>query len=240
MDESQVSSDECKESSRAVRLGRKPGNLAHFLLDRSSSTPVLSSMLPADLLLHAYRNAVFPMALENGEIGWFSPDPRAIIPLDTFHIPHGLRRTLKRGAFEIRVDAAFEEVMRGCAAREETWISEEIVESYVQLHQMGRAHSMEAWLDGELVGGLYGVALGGAFFGESMFHTVRDASKVALCALVERLRSRGFTLLDTQWITPHLQTFGALEIPRSVYRQLLAASLARDVKFSEATDSQAA
>ncbi len=182
-------------------------------------------MIPPDLLLHAYRSGVFPMAMENGEIAWFSPDPRAIIPLDEFHVPHGLRRRLKRREFEIRIDQSFEEVMRACAERDETWINEEIVESYVELHHRGAAHSVEAWQNGELAGGLYGVAQGGAFFGESMFHRVTDASKIALHALVERLRARGFTLLDTQWITPHLRTLGAFEIPRSVYRQLLAESL---------------
>lgn len=190
-------------------------------------------MIPADLLLEAYRNAVFPMAMEDGEIAWFSPDPRAIIPLDTFHIPHGLKRTLKKAQFTIRIDTAFEAVMRACARRDETWINEEIIESYVNLHRRGCAHSVEAWLDDQLAGGLYGVAQGGAFFGESMFHEVTDASKVALCALVERLRSRGFALLDTQWITPHLRTFGALEIPRGVYRKLLAASLTRPCAFAD-------
>lgn len=188
-------------------------------------------MIPVDLLLHAYRNAVFPMAMEDGEIAWFSPDPRAIIPLDTFHVPHGLRRTLKKNPFEVRINTAFEAVMRACARRDETWINDEIVESYVNLHRLGYAHSVEAWAGDELAGGLYGVAIGGAFFGESMFHEKTDASKVALHALVERLRSRGFTLLDTQWITPHLQTFGALEIPRTVYRQLLAASVSRHCTF---------
>jgi leucyl/phenylalanyl-tRNA--protein transferase len=197
-------------------------------------------MLPADLLLHAYRNAVFPMAMESGEIAWFSPDPRAIIPLDTFHIPHGLRRSLKKSLFDVRVDTDFEAVMRGCAHRDETWINEEIVESYVHLHRLGHAHSVETWLDGQLVGGLYGVSLGGAFFGESMFHEATDASKIALCALVDRLNSRGFALLDTQWITPHLRTFGALEIPRSVYRQLLAASLARNCQFRGEADARVA
>ena len=162
------------------------------------------------------------MALENGEIAWFSPDPRAILPLETFHLPHGLRRVLKRSPFEIRVNTAFERVMRQCAARSETWINEEIVESYRNLHQLGHAHSVETWREGELVGGLYGVAVGGAFFGESMFHTVSNASKVALHALVERLRARGFSLLDTQWLTPHLQLFGAIEIPRKAYREMLA------------------
>ncbi len=191
-------------------------------------------MIPADLLLHAYRNAVFPMASPDGEITWFSPDPRAVIPLDDgFHVPHGLRRALKKGAFEIRVDTAFETVMRRCAAREETWIHEDIIASYVELHRLGHAHSVEAWLGGQLAGGLYGVALGGAFFGESMFQEVTDASKVALHALVMRLRARGFALLDTQWLTPHLETFGALEIPRSVYRRRLLACVEKPCRFAE-------
>jgi len=195
-------------------------------------------MLPADLLLHAYRNAVFPMAMDNGEIAWFSPDPRAIIPLDTFHIPHGLKRTLKKRLFEIRIDTAFEAVMHGCSRRKETWINTEILESYVHLHHLGYAHSVEAWQDGKLVGGLYGVAIGAAFFGESMFHEVTDASKVALCALVDRLNSRGYRLLDTQWTTPHLETFGALEIPRAVYRELLIASLNHHCRFSGEEEDQ--
>ena len=189
-------------------------------------------MISADLLLHAYRNAVFPMASPDGEIAWFSPDPRAIIPLDEgFRVPHGLRRVLKKGAFEIRVDTAFETVMRECAAREETWINEEIIASYTGLHRLGHAHSVEAWLEGRLAGGLYGVALGGAFFGESMFHEVTDASKVALHALVMRLRARGFELLDTQWLTPHLETFGAVEIPRAEYRDRLLACAEKPCSF---------
>jgi len=193
----------------------------------------LRCVLSADLLLHAYQNAVFPMAMEDGEIAWFSPDPRAIIPLDAFHVPHGLRRVLKKGSFEIRVNTAFVEVMRACAEREETWINDEIVASYANLHRLGHAHSVEAWSEGRLGGGLYGVAIGGAFFGESMFHTVTDASKVALHALVERLRARGFTLLDTQWATPHLLTFGTREVPRAIYRQMLSAALLRDCAFAD-------
>jgi leucyl/phenylalanyl-tRNA--protein transferase len=181
-------------------------------------------MIAADLLLYAYRSGAFPMAMADGEISWFSPDPRAIIPIDEgFHVPHGLKRTLKKNPFEIRIDTSFEGVMRACAVREETWINDEIVASYVNLHRLGFAHSVETWLDGKLVGGLYGVALGGAFFGESMFHTATDASKVALHALVTRMRARGFSLLDTQWTTPHLLTFGAMEIPRAKYIKLLAA-----------------
>ena len=191
-------------------------------------------MISADLLLHAYRNAVFPMASPDGEIAWFSPDPRGIIPLDEgFRVPHGLRRALKKGAFEIRVDTAFETVMRQCAAREETWINEEIIASYVELHRRGHAHSVEAWLEGRLAGGLYGVTLGGAFFGESMYHEVTDASKVALHALVMRLRAGGFELLDTQWLTPHLETFGAVEIPRAEYRERLLACAEKPCRFAD-------
>jgi leucyl/phenylalanyl-tRNA---protein transferase len=189
-------------------------------------------MIPAQLLLHAYRNAIFPMAMEDGEIAWFSPDPRAIIPIDDgFHIPHGLRRALRKNQFEIRIDASFEEVMRRCAQRDETWISEEIIESYVNLHRLGHAHSVEAWFEGVLAGGLYGVAIGGAFFGESMFHEVTDASKVALHALVTRMRQRGFSLLDTQWLTPHLRTMGAIEIPRADYHRRLAGCVGADCQF---------
>ncbi len=189
------------------------------------------SMLSAELLLHAYRSSVFPMALEDGEIGWFSPDPRAIIPIHSFHVPHGLRRTLKKQRFTIRINTCFEEVMLACADRPETWISEEIVSSFCQLHQLGYAHSVETWEGGELVGGLYGVALGGAFFGESMFHRITDASKVALHALVERLNRNGFGLLDTQWTTPHLKTFGTVEVPRAVYRKMLEACIDQDRNF---------
>jgi len=171
------------------------------------------------------------MAMENGEIAWFSPDPRGIILLDAFHIPHGLKRALKKGVFEIRVNTAFEEVIRACGERAETWISEEIVESYVNLHRLGFAHSVEAWLDNELAGGLYGVSLSGAFFGESMFHRVTDASKVALVGLVNRLNERGFHLLDTQFVTSHLKIFGAVEISRSKYLRLLKQALALECKF---------
>ncbi len=196
-------------------------------------------MIPAELLLHAYRHAVFPMAMENGEIAWFSPDPRAIIPLDTFHVPHGLKRTLKKAKFEIRINTAFEAVMRACAQRDETWISDIILESYVNLHHQGHAHSVETWLDERLVGGLYGVAIGGAFFGESMFHDATDASKVALHALVERLRARNFTLLDTQWLTPHLLTFGAIEISRAEYQRQLGKSVNSACHFVDPTGGKA-
>jgi leucyl/phenylalanyl-tRNA--protein transferase len=180
--------------------------------------------LTPDILLKAYINGVFPMDVD-GSVQWFSPDPRAIIPLDRFHASKTTLQTYRNGRFEIRVDTAFEPVMRECGRRAEgTWISEEIIAAYCRLHELGYAHSVEAWDEDTLAGGLYGVAVGGAFFGESMFHRKRDASKVALVALVERMRSRGFALLDTQFITPHLARFGALEIPRDAYlRRLWAA-----------------
>jgi leucyl/phenylalanyl-tRNA--protein transferase len=184
------------------------------------------------LLIRAYREGLFPMALEGGEIGWFSPDPRAILPLEAFHVPARLARLVRKAPFEIAVDRAFEAVMRACADRSDgTWISEELVESYLALHRLGLAHSVEAWQDGALVGGLYGVHLGGAFFGESMFHHARDASKVALVSLVDRLQRRSFALLDTQWSTPHLEQFGVIELPRGVYLRQLDRALARDCAF---------
>jgi leucyl/phenylalanyl-tRNA--protein transferase len=190
-------------------------------------------VLDPALLVRAYREGIFPMALEAGEIGWFSPDPRGIIPLDAFRVPARLARVVRQGRFEIRIDTAFEAVMRACAERpgEGTWISEEIIESYMALHRLGLAHAIETWQDGRLVGGLYGVQLGGAFFGESMFHRATDASKVALAALVDRLQRRGFLLLDVQWVTPHLEQFGAVEIPRRRYLALLKRALAKDCVF---------
>jgi leucyl/phenylalanyl-tRNA--protein transferase len=179
-------------------------------------------MIPPELLLHGYRLGLFPMAMEDESIQWFSPDPRAIIPLDKFHVPHALERMRKKSIFESRIDQRFDEVIRACAEREDTWINAEIVETYENLHRLGCAHSVETWSDGELAGGLYGVAIGGAFFGESMFHRKTDASKFALVALVEHLRARKFVLLDTQWLTPHLVRFGAAEIPRDHYLKLLA------------------
>ncbi|MEI8342676.1 MAG: leucyl/phenylalanyl-tRNA--protein transferase [Verrucomicrobiota bacterium] len=181
-------------------------------------------MIPSDLLLEAYRRGIFPMAMEDDEIGWFSPDPRAIIPLDQFHVPHGLKRALQKRNFEIRINHSFETVMLACASRDETWINSEIFESYCNLHRLGYAHSVEAWKDGVLAGGLYGVALGGAFFGESMFHAVTEASKVALHALVERMRERNFAMLDVQWLTPHLKQFGTREISRVQYLKQLDSS----------------
>lgn len=190
------------------------------------------SVINPDFLLQAYQMGIFPMAMEDGEIGWFSPHPRGVIPLDTFHTPKSLARVVKSGRFEVRVNSAFEEVLDGCADREETWINDTVRSSYISLHQMGNAHSVECWLDGELAGGLYGVAIGAAFFGESMFHRATDASKVALVALVERMTERGFKLLDTQWTTGHLRKFGAIDIPKADYMRQLHAALKLNVEFA--------
>jgi leucyl/phenylalanyl-tRNA---protein transferase len=191
-------------------------------------------MIAADALLSAYGSGWFPMAVAPGEIRWYSPDPRGIIPLETFHVPRRLARSLRTSGFEIRLDTSFRTVIESCAAREDAdgdWIDGEIVESYCALHARGFAHSVETWQDGVLVGGLYGVAVKGAFFGESMFHRATDASKAALVALVERLRARGYALLDTQWVTGHLSQFGATEIPRRRYLRLLDAALQVDATF---------
>ncbi len=195
-------------------------------------TAAPETLTPA-LLVRAYCAGFFPMAdSRRGRIRWYSPDPRAVIPLEAFHVPHSLRRTIRRGRFAVRVNTAFGAVIRACADRPETWISDEIVCAYEALHTLGLAHSVETWRDGRLVGGLYGVALGGAFFGESMFSRETDASKVALVALVERLRERGFVLLDTQFLTPHLARFGAVEIPRAEYLRRLDEALRLERRFA--------
>ena len=190
-------------------------------------------MITSSTLLAAYRKGFFPMAID-GEIHWFSPRERGIIPLDRFHASRRLRRVLKQGRFEVAVDRAFEGVVAACASRPApggTWIDAEIAESYTALHRAGFAHSVETWREDELVGGLYGVTLHGAFFGESMFHRVTDASKVALAWLVERMRARGYTLLDIQWVTPHLASLGAVAVPRAYYRALLAEAMRQDCRF---------
>ncbi len=177
--------------------------------------------IPAHILIGAYLEGVFPMA-EDGEIYWFQPKERGIIPLDDrFHIPHGLKRALRKRPFEVRFDTAFEEVLDGCADREETWIDSVIRESYLGLYDEGFGHSVECWDDEGLQGGLYGVRIGRAFFGESMFSRKTDASKVALVALVEWLRDEGVVLLDTQWMTDHLRRFGGYEVTADDYRELL-------------------
>ncbi len=182
--------------------------------------------LEPDILLPAYAQGIFPMADPGDQINWYSPDPRAVLPLDAFHVPRTLRQRYRQGRFEIRMNADFDAVIHACAQRDEgTWINHDIIEAYCLLHRLDFAHSVEAWQEDRLVGGLYGVALGGAFFGESMFHHVADASKVALVHLVDRMRDRGYVLLDVQFATPHLQQFGAIEIPRDDYLRRLEEAL---------------
>ena len=190
-------------------------------------------MLSPALLVAAYETGYFPMAMHDGEIRWYSPDPRGVLPLERFHAPRRLMRVIRSGRFEVSVDRAFRQVMECCAADREdgTWINDEILDSYCALHELGLAHSVEAWEAGALAGGLYGVSLNGAFFGESMFHRVSDASKVALWALVSRLRERSFELLDIQWLTPFLERCGAAEMPRERYLEALARALGSDAQF---------
>lgn len=181
--------------------------------------------LEPDTLLAAYRHGLFPMPVQD-VLGWWAPDPRAVIPLDGLRVSRSLRKSQRR--FEVRVDTAFDEVVAACAdpGREGGWIDDDIRAAYGRLHRLGWAHSVEAWdSEGNLAGGLYGIAIGGLFAGESMFHHARDASKVALVALVEMLRSAGAELLDVQWVTPHLQTLGAVPISRGEYLRRLAKAL---------------
>ncbi|HEY0044958.1 MAG TPA: leucyl/phenylalanyl-tRNA--protein transferase [Allosphingosinicella sp.] len=181
------------------------------------------AIIDPDLLLRAYAIGVFPMAdsRDADEVFWVEPRRRAILPLDGFRVSKSLRKTIRSGAFTVTADAAFDEVVRRCADRDETWINADIERSYNQLHALGFAHSVETWADGELVGGLYGVTLGGAYFGESMFSRRTDASKVALAWLVARLKVGGFSLLDCQFMTDHLRSLGAIEIPQKDYVALL-------------------
>jgi leucyl/phenylalanyl-tRNA--protein transferase len=185
----------------------------------------MAILIPPGELLSLYSAGWFPMAMPDGSIRCFSPDPRGILPLDAFHIPHGAKKAMRDPRWEMRLDTAFEQVIRACANRHDTWIDETMAQSYISLHREGYAHSLEIWRDGKLAGGLYGVQLGGAFFGESMFHRVPGASKVALVHLAARLKMKGFRLLDTQWTTPHLVQFGAISIPRREYLRLLERAL---------------
>jgi leucyl/phenylalanyl-tRNA--protein transferase len=188
--------------------------------------------LTPDILISAYAQGIFPMAGPDDDINWYSPDPRAVLPLDAFHVPQTLRQRCRQGAYEIRIDCDFPSVMRHCADRKDgTWINQDIASAYCLLHDLGVAHSVESWRDDELVGGLYGVALGGAFFGESMFHLATDASKVALVHLVERMRARGYLLLDVQFMTSHLERFGAVEIPRDDYLGRLREAIKLECRF---------
>jgi len=193
--------------------------------------------IPTDLLLKAYASGVFPMAesASDPEVFWVRPETRGIIPLDGFHTPKSLRKTVRKNPFDIRFDFDFEATIDGCAEKREerrsTWINAPIREAYVQLHRMGHCHSVEAWHEDKLVGGLYGVSLGRVFFGESMFSKETDASKICLVHLVERLKARGFALLDTQFTTEHLKRFGAVDEPRGKYERMLADALKGEAIF---------
>jgi leucyl/phenylalanyl-tRNA--protein transferase len=201
--------------------------------------------LTPDILLRAYAAGIFPMAesAEDSELFWVDPERRGVLPLDKFHLPKRLARTLRRGVFEIKVDRDFPGVISGCAEaapdRPQTWINREIVSLYSDLHARGFAHSVEAWRGERLVGGLYGVSLGGAFFGESMFSRETDASKAALAALVALLIRGGYKLLDVQFVTEHLRHFGAIEIPRARYHRLLAEAIKSPAYFPEAAPAGA-
>ncbi len=185
-------------------------------------------------MLAGYAAGIFPMAAARGDpaLHWVDPDRRGIVPLDGFHIARSLRRRLLRADYRITTDTAFAAVVAACADRPETWINAPLVALYDRLHAMGHAHSLEVWQDGRLAGGVFGLALGAAFFGESMFSRRRDGSKIALAWLVDRLKRGGFHLFDTQFITPHLASLGAVEIPRARYRMLLAAALAAEADFT--------
>jgi leucyl/phenylalanyl-tRNA---protein transferase len=186
------------------------------------------------LVIAAYTQAIFPMGNDDGTINWYSPDPRCIIDLDDFHASKRLMRTYRSGKFEMRVNSAWDEVIRLCGTvHGSTWISEDIINVYTRLHEMGFAHSVEAYHDGKLAGGLYGVAIGGAFMGESMFHLVTDASKVSLVHLVERMRERKFILLDSQYMTDHLGTFSAKLISKSAYKRKLDEAIQLNCKFDD-------
>ncbi len=192
----------------------------------------MDNRLTPEMLLYGYQIGVFPMAedRDSKSVQWFAPDPRAILPLDKFHISKNLAKLVRQKKFEVVSDRDFKGVMEACAERDETWISDEIIDAYVALFEMGYAHSVECWLDGKLAGGLYGVAIGGAFFGESMFHRVRDASKVALVYLVQCLKQNNYLLLDTQFTTSHLEQFGVIEISRLAYERELAIALQQQVE----------
>jgi len=195
------------------------------------------SELRPDTLLCAYSVGIFPMANDrhDREIFWVEPRRRGVLPLDAFHVPKSLKKVLRQRRFEHSVDRDFEAVIRACAeptpARPRTWLNDELIEAYCDLHAAGHAHSVESWEGDRLVGGLYGVSMGAAFFGESMFSRTRDASKVALVHLVERLKAGGFVLLDSQFMTDHLRQFGGIEIDRGLYRRLLRQALLANARF---------
>jgi leucyl/phenylalanyl-tRNA---protein transferase len=203
----------------------------------SVAPKINTNKLSADDLIYGYMNGIFPMADNDGTLYWYSPDPRAIIPIDTYKPPKSLRPVINKKLFEVRISANFEQVMRNCAAArrgdDETWISDEIIEAYCELHKMGFAYSVETYINDRLVGGLYGVSVGGVFFGESMFYKVPDASKVAFHYLMQILKRQGYELLDTQFINENVKRFGAIEIPRQEYVKALKNSLEKKCYFTE-------
>ena len=193
--------------------------------------------LTADDLIYGYINGIFPMADADGSLYWYAPDPRAVIPIDTYKPARSLRPVLNQNRFEVRINANFEQVMRYCSVPrsddDSVWISEEIIEAYTELHRMGLAHSVETYIDDRLVGGLYGVSLGTAFFGESMFHHVNDAAKVAFHYLIMILRQQQYMMLDTQFINDNVRRFGAVEIPKADYLKQLKAALRHKARFTD-------
>jgi len=193
----------------------------------------MTNPITAETLLQAYASGIFPMAetREDDTLFWVDPHFRGIFELQNFHISHSLARRIRQNPFQIRTDTAFMSVVEGCADRTETWINAQLLDLYEQLHLMGFAHSLEVWEGDDLVGGVYGLTIGGAFFGESMFSRRTDASKIALAYLVDRLRLGGFSLFDTQFITPHLTSLGAIEIPRDDYRARLETALGQKGDF---------
>ena len=211
-------------------------------LSRKGSISAMSTTLTPDLLLQAYRQGIFPMSESRSDpdIFWVDPQRRGIFPIPGFHISRSLARTLRSGRFSVTYDRAFAEVVAGCADRDETWINATIFALYASLHQHGQAHSVEVWEGDSLVGGVYGVAIGAAFFGESMFSRRTDASKTALAYLMDRLRSGGFTLFDTQFLTPHLQSMGAIEISRNSYHKRLQNALGQTAVFDSLTPAPTA
>ena len=201
--------------------------------DRSEGEEI--ALIPVPVLLKAYRNGLFPMAHDDGELYWHDPDPRAIFPLEELVPDERTARHLRSPEIRITIDSAFRSVIEACSDRSETWIDPRIIASYIELHRAGYAHSLEVWRNDELVGGIYGVSIGGAFFGESMFNRKNNMGKVAFHALAAHLRRNGFTLFDTQYLNPFTEKLGAIEISRSRYLKLLAQAVERHVEFRSGT-----
>jgi leucyl/phenylalanyl-tRNA--protein transferase len=222
-------------TSRLITLAGEETDFPDPSQARADGLVAVGGELSVDWVLRAYRKGIFPWSAN--PVTWWSPDPRGVIPLESFHVPRRLERVRRQGKFTVTFDRAFPEVMQGCAApargREDTWISRPFLRTYGKLFRLGIAHSVEVWEGPRLVGGLYGVAIGGFFAGESMFHYASNASSVALVHTLEHLRNRGFSLFDTQMVTPHTERFGAVEIPRKDYLEKLRGALALPVVFGD-------